>query len=339
MKTIRRTILYCFLLAVFVSPIIYSCGGDDTSTTLIGNWVKLSDFEGVSRSDAVSFTIGSFGYVGTGYDGEDRLDDFWAYDPARNTWMQKANFPGGTRNAAVGIGMDTVGYIGTGYNGINKLKDFWKYSPASNTWTQKADFAGAARYGSLGFSINDKCYLGTGYDGNYLKDLWEYNPATDEWTQKVSLGGTKRKDAAAFVINGKAYVCSGIYNGNYVTDFWEYTPETDSWAEKAEIANSTDKTFDDKYNTIVGNSWVSFAINGKGYLAVGGKSVVSGIVWEYNPVTDLWIQKTTFEGSERIDAVGFAIGSRGYVTTGRNSSYYFDDLWGFDPEADYDKYD
>ena len=53
---------------------------------------------------------------------------------------------------------------------------------------------------------------------------------------------------------------------------------------------------------------------------------------------DLWIERTSFEGSQRASAVGFAIGNLGYITTGVGSSY-FDDLWSFDPEAVYDEDD
>jgi hypothetical protein len=42
--------------------------------------------------------------------------------------------------------------------------------------------------------------------------------------------------------------------------------------------------------------------------------------WECISLTDLWIKKTAFEGTERTGAVGFAAKNRGFVTTGRNSS-------------------
>ncbi|MGB8492147.1 MAG: galactose oxidase, partial [Bacteroidales bacterium] len=99
-----------------------------------------------------------------------------------------------------------------------------------------------------------------------------------------------------------------------------------------------DETFDDKYTTIVGTGKVGLSIGGKGYLATGGQT--SGVeTWEYNPAQDLWTEKTNFEGSARTDAVGFVLDNRGYVTTGKSSNYYFDDIWGFDPNAAYNEYD
>lgn len=315
-----------------------SCNKTSTTTNLVGNWVHLSDFDGSPRSDAVAFDLNGKGYIGTGYDGDARLNDFWEYNADKDYWVQKASLPGAARSGAVGFATDTKGYIGTGYDGLNKLNDFWEYDPVANTWTQKASFGGTPRYGAVGFALNNHGYLGTGYDGSTLKDFWRYSPDSDAWTQVTSVGGSKRRDAVAFVINGKGYIATGINNGVYVTDFWEYTPETDTWTRKRDIANTSADTYDDAY-AIIRASGVGFSVNGKGYVGTGGLSSVSNDIWEYNPLTDLWIQKTSLEGAQRTEAVAFSIGNRGYVLTGRNSSYYFDDNWGFDPNAEYNKYD
>jgi len=316
--------------------IISGCGNDDDDedSDLIGNWYELSDFEGVPRSDAVAFTIGDKAYVGTGYDGSDRLNDFWEYDPKLNSWTQKADFPGVPRNGAVGFGTDSKGYIGTGFDGVNRLKDFYEYDLATNSWKQIADFAGTARYSAVAFSIFNKGYVGTGYDGNDLKDLWEFDPELNVWTKKLSLGGGKRRDAVAFVIDGKGYVGTGIDNGVYEYDFWQYDPLTDSWTRKRSLANISDSEYDDDYSGIVGTNKVAFAINEKGYLTTGGSGTAGVATWEYQPVSDVWVQKTSLEATGRTEAVGFGLGDVGYVVAGRNGSSYFDDLWGFNPNAE-----
>ncbi len=336
-KLKESNISFIFLLVILAFPILNSCEEEDDE--LVGNWTSLSDLDGLPRADAVGFSIGNKGYIGTGYDSDnERLKDFWEYDPVRNTWTQKADLPGVERNSAVGFSTDTKGYIGTGFDGKNKLKDFYEYDPSANTWTQKADFAGNARYGAVGMGISNKGYIGTGYDGNYMKDFWEYNPETDTWTQKTSIGGSKRRDAATFVIEGKGYLMTGIDNGIYENDVWEYDPSTDIWTEKREIENLSDDSYDDSYSTITGIDKAGFTINGKGYLATGGTSA-GEIVWEYNPSSDLWTERTSFEGSSRTGGVGFDIDNVGYVTTGKSGSYYYDDLWSFDPLAEYDEND
>lgn len=334
-RTIEKIFKNILMSTMIIALSIINTGcddDDDDDDDVIGNWVELSDFEGIPRTEAVSFTIGDKAYVGTGYDGEDRLIDFWEYNPANNQWIRKADFPGAARNGAVGFGTDTKGYIGSGYDGVDKLKDFWEYDPTNDSWVQITDFGGTARFGAVAFAINNKGYVGTGYDGNALKDFWEYDPLSNQWTQVFSLGGGKRRDAIAFVIDDKAYVCTGIDNGSYENDFWQYDPASNSWTEMRHISNQSDDDYDDDYSYIIGIDKVAFSINGKGYVATGGAGSADDYVWEYDPSDDTWEKKTDLEASGRVESLGFAIGETGYITTGRNSSYYFDDLWGFKPD-------
>jgi N-acetylneuraminic acid mutarotase len=330
------------LLSVVLIISALSCKKTKT-TVLVGNWVEQSEFEGVARSSAVAFTIGDQGYIGTGYDGETRLKDFWSYNAEHNGWTQVAEFPGIPRNSATGFSAAGKGYIGFGYNGEIKLKDFWEYDPASNTWDSVTAANGpSARYGAVAFSINDIGYVGTGYDGNYLKDFWAFDPAGNTWTQKNSFGGSKRRDAVGFVIDGKGYICTGVNNGTYETDFYMYDPASDSWTARNKIENISDKSFDDDY-TIKRSNSVAFVIGGKAYIATGTIGSLKSDVWEYDPVTDLWDAKTGLEPgtqSPRTDAVSFSTASgRGFILTGKNTSYQFDDIWEFLPNDEYNKED
>ncbi len=321
------------------------CDGDDDD--LWGNWVELGSFEGIPRSDAVAFTIDNYGYVGTGYDGEEdeRLRDFWRYDPAKDDWLQVASLPpeAKARNGAVAFSANGKGYVGTGYDGKYKLKDFWEYDPLdgeTGSWTRIDDFPGTARYSAVAFSINDKGYVGTGYDDNRLKDFWQYDPAMGKWEQKVSVGGKKRRDAVAFVIGGRGYICTGQDNYTFLTDVWEYDPQDDIWTAKREITSNTndDESYDDDYN-IVSDNAVAFVQDGKAYLTTGGKGYAGNLTWEYDPVLDFWDEKTSFEGASRSNAVAFEINNRGYVTTGNSSGYYLDDVWIFFPDEEEDEND
>lgn len=44
-------------------------------------WTLKNPFLGSARNNAVAFSIGSYGYVGTGYSGSTRFDDFWQFAP------------------------------------------------------------------------------------------------------------------------------------------------------------------------------------------------------------------------------------------------------------------
>jgi N-acetylneuraminic acid mutarotase len=327
------------MIAMAVVILAAGCSKDSNNDDdLIGNWKRSSEYEGVGRTEAVSFVIGNKVYAGGGYDGTDRLNDFWEYNQATGTWLRKADFPGVARNSAVAFSVNGKGYVGTGVDdNDDKLKDFWEYDPETNQWTRKADFAGTARYNAVGFSLNDKGYIATGYDGNYLKDMWEYNPAEDGWVQKASLAGSKRSEAMAFVYNGKAYIVTGFNNGSYLNDFWMYDPAANAWTEKRKINDATDEEYDDDYDDNIrrGNASV-FIMNDKAYLVCGSRSGIVRSVWEYAIGSDTWKEKTSFEGSAREGALSFSLNNRGYIVTGGNSSYRFDDLWEFFPDAEQD---
>jgi len=316
--------------------LLYSCTKSTSSTTdTIGNWVRRSDFDGVARSEAVSFVIGDTAYIATGYDGSVRLNDVWKYDVDNNYWIQRAAFPGDARSSAVGFSTSTKGYITTGFNGLIKLKDTWEYSPAQNAWTKKADFGGTARIDAVGFGISNKGYVTTGNDGNDLKDFWVYDPGADTWTQKVSLGGSKRSGAVAFVYQNQGYVVTGINNGLTVNDFWMYDPATDKWTEKNFISNVSADTFDDGY-TIVCSNAASFVMGDKAYVCTGENGSILKTTWEYDFALDRWTLKTPWERLERTGAVGFGVKNRGFLVTGRNSTLRFDDMEEFLPNATYD---
>lgn len=319
---------------------ILSCGkAKNNPATVTGNWVSKSDFNGVSRSEAVAFVINDTAYIGTGYDGNNRLKDIWAYNAAGNYWYQKADFQGTARNSAVAFQAAGKGYIATGYDGVNSLKDMWQFNPIANTWVQKADFAGTARYDAVGFGILDKGYIGTGFDGNYLKDFWVYNPGSDSWAQNVGFGGAKREQAVAFVYNNKAYIATGVNNGTYENDFWSFDPAASAWTQLRSTANVSTDSYDDNYGSIDRANAVAFVIADKAYLTTGDVGSLLSSTWEYDFKTDTWVTKQAFEGAARTGAVGFSIAAGGFVTTGRSSTFTFDDLRQFFPADAYNAND
>jgi hypothetical protein len=115
-----------------------------------------------------------------------------------------------------------------------------------------------------------------------------------------------------------------------------YDPGTGEWTKKRSITDATDEDFDDDYANIARISAATFVVNGKGYVTLGSSSSLLSTTWEYDPVADLWKSLTEFEGTIRTEAVGFGVGSYGYVTTGRSNAFYLEDIWRFDPTVEYD---
>jgi N-acetylneuraminic acid mutarotase len=291
----------------------------------------MSTFNEEARSSSAAFTIGDIGYMGTGYDGDDYYKDFWSYDMATNSWQQLADFPGMERSSATAFTIGNEGYIGTGYNGdINEeLEDFYKYNPQTNSWVAIASFGGSARYGAVGFGSDTYGYVGTGYDGSDKKDFWKYNPNTDTWEEIFGFGGDKRREGTTFTIGNEVYLVTGVSNGIYEEDFWKFDLDTEIWTALVDVDDDSD-------DYIQRSSAVAFSIDGKGYVACGDYSGGQSSVYEYNPVTEDWEEKTNFELFARRDAVAFGNGSKAFVGLGRNGTLYLDDFMEFYPNAEQD---
>ena len=326
----RKTILIqkssLLFLATLITLFLTSCSSDDDDYDY-GNWVESSTFDGNSRANSVSFTIGTKGYLVTGYDGDDYLADTWEYNSDGDYWVKKANFPGAARSGAVGFSINGKGYLGTGYDGNTELNDFWEYNPTSDTWTQKADFGGTARYGAIGFSVGNDGYIGTGYDGSEQKDFWKYSVATNSWEQSVGFGGEKRQNATVFTIDDIAYIGLGIHNGAYEEDFYSFNGTT--WTRLTDLDDDDDD--DDDYEILL-SSGVGFSLNGKGYVTTGISGAITTESWSYDPATDTWDELPVFEGAARQNASAFTFDNKAYVLMGRSGSYYFDDVWEFRPD-------
>lgn len=339
---IRRKLLLittmCVVLMTFAT-----CDEDDEDTSTVGNWVRTTPYKGARRAGTASFTIGDVAYVGLGYNGDKYFSDFYAFDSEQGFWKTITPFPGVLREYAVAFSIGSKGYVGLGYNVDEydeELADFWEYDPATDVWTQLDDFDGGARYNAVAFSIGGNGYVGTGNDGeNNLGDFWKYNPGDDSWQEIISYPGQKREEALAFVFENKAYICTGRNNGSTDTEFWQFDPESLSWTN---LRPDDDESYYDDFTAAVKRTGaVAVAYNNKIYIAagLGSSGTVDNRVYEYDPYTQVWDQKTSFEGSGRTFATAYVIGNQFYLGTGQSGSSRFDDFWIFNPTQEYDEND
>jgi len=247
-----------------------------TQNSTQGSWrVQKASFPGIARNSAVAFAIGTNGYVGTGYDGVNKLNDFYQYTPSTNTWTAKAPFTGSARYDAVGFGLTNLGYITTGYDG-SYLKDLYSYDPNADAWTQQISMGGIKRSGAVSFVYQNKAYICTGANNGSstdVNDLWVFDPAlavntsTSGWTQLRHISNFSpdtyddaynivRTNAVAFVMGVKAYVSCGS-NGAVLNTTWEYDFATDLWVTKT------------AYEGVAREGAVGFSIHDRGYVATG----------------------------------------------------------------------
>jgi hypothetical protein len=276
------------------------------------------------RYRAVAFATGGKGYIGTGNDNALK-NDFWAYDPVGNTLTQVANFGGMARESAVAFAVGGKGYVGTGGTASTNANDFWCYDPFANTWSAVAPLPAAGRKMAVAFTAGSKGYVGTGEAGGYLSDFYSYDPVLDDWDTIASFP-TNRIKAAAFGVNGKGYVGTGaIFSGNMQKDFWSYDPLTNAWTQVADIGG-------------MGRvSAVAFAIDSLGFMGTGDDalSYPTNNFQSYSPTTNTWTSRAAVFG-RRQEAVGFAVGGKGYVATGSHpyaTFHLYGDVVEFDPSG------
>lgn len=342
----RKFCLKLLPLLVCLIMMFHSLSGQSSAY-----WTQKANFGGGAREYGVGFSIEDKGYLGTGAIWKNGrwyklCNDFWEYDPVTDVWAQKADFGGTARYGAVGFSIDKMGYVGTGmsngffisYNVLNR--DFWGYDPKENTWTQKSDFGGTVRWRATGFSLQGKGYVGTGYDEGkhgawpFRSDFWEYDPATDKWSQKTDFPGKGRYDATGFCIGDKGYIGTGmeyLLDGTIFEDFWAYDPLTDSWEQRADFGGGRVK------------GAIGFAIGNKGYLGTGSNFrfwpwTPTNEFWEYDPLTDSWLQIADAGIKPRIFATAFVLNNRGYMGTGSYADedgryLYYNDFWEFAPAS------
>ncbi len=145
--------------------------------------------------------------------------------------------------------------------------------------------------------------------------------------RKANFPGGPRYSAASFSIGTKVYLGLGNDDGdNPMSDFWEWDQTTNLWTRKADYPGSTIGDF------------VCFSIGTKGYIETGGNffnDVFTAEFWEYDPATNSWTQKASLPTTpSRSGAVGFSIGTKGYIGIGHkwglNSDPYYKDFWEWD---------
>ena len=258
------------------------------------NWLQLASLPDTSsagrktaRNSAIGFATTTMGYMGTGYDGNNPLADFWQYDPTANAWTQKADFGGGARYDAVAFSISDIGYVSTGYDGSNGLKDFWQFDPKSNSWTQKVSMGGGKRSGAVAFVYQNKGYIVTGINsGTQTNDFWVFDPSQAEatsWKQlrHITNFSTEsyddayttivRNNGAAFVIADKAFIATGS-NVSLLTYTWEYDFKNDAWKEKTPFEGAARE------------GAVGFTVLGRGYVGLGkSSSAVFDDLREFHP--------------------------------------------------------
>lgn len=201
-------------------------------------WKQLSDFGGTARYNTIGFSIGSRGYVGTGYDGNEYNSDFWEYDPASDTWGEIKSYPGEKIEGGLAMIVNNKAYICGGRNNGLFNTGLWEFDPSGSevVWTKRSpetdeayydDFESAVnRYDAATFTVEDKAYIvgGVGSSGAVTKSIYEFNVTTSIWEERTSFEGSARSLMVAYVLEGRAFLGTGQNASSRYDDVWEFKP-------------------------------------------------------------------------------------------------------------------
>jgi N-acetylneuraminic acid mutarotase len=200
------------------------------------------------RYDAVAFGIDKygFGYVGTGNDGVNYLNDFWQYDPGTDSWTQKPTYPGFKRTQAVAFVYADKGYLVTGLGtGGAPVNDFFSFDPSkpdTAAWYQLRHisnfspdsyddgYTNITRFNAVGFVMTgtisdgggDRAYITTGSAGSIT---WAYNFADSLWNQKTSYERASRSGAVGFTVQNRGFVGLGTTGSATLANIDEWKPD------------------------------------------------------------------------------------------------------------------
>ncbi len=261
------------------------------------SWSQIADFGGGERYHSAAFSIGQFGYVGGGENGElEYTSDFWKYAPLVNTWFPVADLPGQPRRGSSSFVVNGVAYVGLGQSDLGYEADFFRYDQSADEWIAVDSFIGSPRSGAVGFGNGDFGYIGTGHEfGSATKDFYSYNTLSDTWTQLTDVDTTLRQDATGFVINGKGYILTGNNTSGDVNydDVWEYDFTNDTWTQQTDFPGDGRRYF---ASCVIGNKgWCTGGTDGTNLkdhwmfdpeMSLGfEEELLSPIVWP-NPATE-----------------------------------------------------
>jgi N-acetylneuraminic acid mutarotase len=352
-----------------------------TSFEIRDGWNRIQGLEGKrpgGLQEASGWVFGKLAFLGLGC-AEDCIvqpleQQVWQFDPTKGSspvaWTPHSTFPFfDTRIGAVAFTIGNTLYAGLGQipqSGKEPAyrNDFLMFdtnNPAEG-WTEAPTFPGAQRAEAVAFVIGDTAYVGTGINtrlrepgatsGDFFCDFYAFTPAKGWWPVdslpiRLSSGtdcntDNGRERAVAFALNGRGYVGSGNSRCGILNDLWMFDPgaaEGKQWSYLTETPGSARK------------GAVAFTIAERQTAFFGTGFYLNNTFltdfWAFDPDGNgemgFWTPMTDFQGQGRQEAVGFAIGDKGYLGFGQGITFsklgvdqeVYLDFWEFTPRENF----
>lgn len=197
----------------------------------------------------------------------------------------------------------------------------FEYDPATSTYTKKVDFNGAGNggyvRGGLTIGSNNKLYGITVLGGASDKGvLFEYDFVTGVLTKKIDFNSTANGSypygSLTMGSNNKLYGMTSEGGTSNFGVLYEYDPATSTLTKKIDFTGAANGRFPNGSLTLGSNNKLY------GVTTFGGASNF-GVLFEYDPITDILAKKIDFDGTiiGRLPYEGLTLSSNGkfYGTT------------------------
>jgi len=157
-------------------------------------WTQKTNYPSGQRNDidGAHFTIGNYGYVGTGCSASvlQLYNDFWRYDPTSDIWTQIPNLPAQARIGSINFSINNKGYIGLGFwvtSVVHYLDDLWSFSDT----TSQVGINEVINNNSISFSPNPFSIQTTLWSDHILKNatIIVYNSYGQAIKQIINISG------------------------------------------------------------------------------------------------------------------------------------------------------
>lgn len=205
----------------------------------INQWslVKHTGLPPRQRSLHAGIVVGDCLYIFGGYDGSNRVNDFYKFNFKASKWSQIAvtGASPSARDRHVVVSYCDKIYIFAGYDGNNRVNDFWQYDTEHEAWSLVDAALGnppTPRHSHSGVEYDGSMYIFAGYDGNYRSDFHRYNFAQRKWST-VSVKGTvpkARYRTSAVAYKNRMLVVGGHDGAKHLNDFYQFNFDSLEWS-------------------------------------------------------------------------------------------------------------
>jgi hypothetical protein len=211
--------------------------------------VAASFVPGRNRQGAAAFSIGTTGYIVSGYNwGSQHDESVYAFNGTTGTWIRKNDFPGEGRSFATGFAIAGKGYVMGGVNPF-EVSDAWRYDPAIDRW-EKINSPPFFIKGA--FEIQGEIFALSQSPVANQNRLWKYNPTADAWTQLSDvlpfLPGIGEYTNYFGVVTGSKLLIGFTEGVSDIRKIFIYDKATDDWTAKGNRQFDSSSVFAFEYN-------------------------------------------------------------------------------------------